>query len=143
MKKTMVLIACGKNKRPVRSAAKDLYIGELFKKTRALVEKQNQQFRILSALHGLVIPEQELEPYDYTLNGQSKSVKREWAAAVAEHLTIQCPLEWRYVIYAGRDYREFLVPLLQSAGFEIEIPLEGLEIGEQLSFLKKALIVGC
>lgn len=140
MKKTMVLIACGKNKRGEKSAAKDLYIGELFKKTRALVEKHKQEFRILSALHGLVHPEKELEPYDYTLNGKSKAVKREWAAQISKLLCLKNPHEWRFVIYAGRDYREFLVPTLISHGFDVEIPLEGLEIGQQLSFLKTALI---
>jgi hypothetical protein len=139
MKRTVALISCGKNKRAERSAAKDLYLGELFKKTRALVEKNGQPFRILSALHGLVKPGQELDPYDFTLNGQSKVDKREWAERVVAELAKGDPNEIRFVIYAGRDYRDPLVPMLQALGFEVEIPLLGMEIGEQLSHLKKQL----
>lgn len=139
MKKTLVLISCGKIKRAEKSAAQDLYTGELFKKIRSLVEKRNQPFHILSALHGLVPPLAELDPYEYTLAGKSKSVKREWAAGVAEMFTYYSPEEWRIEIFAGRDYREFLVPMMRDRGFEVEIPLEGLGIGEQLSFLKSAL----
>lgn len=102
-----------------------MYTGELFKKIRSLVEKRNQPFHILSALHGLVPPLAKLEPYEYTLTGKSKSVKREWAAGVAEMFNFYSPREWRIEVFAGRDYREFLVPMLRDRGFEVEIPHNG------------------
>lgn len=139
MKQTIALIACGKSKRNTKCAARDLYTGDLFKKTRALVERRNQMYYILSALHGLVSPLHQLEPYEYTLLGKSAALKKDWATEVMRELRFLDPNSWRIAIYAGRDYREFLLPMLREYGFEVEIPLERLEIGQQLSYLNAAL----
>jgi hypothetical protein len=37
-------------------------------------------------------------------------------------------------MFAGMRYREFLMDYLCDRGVDVEIPLEGLRIGEQLSW---------
>lgn len=36
--------------------------------------------------------------------------------------------------FAGKRYREYLVPLLQEVGYTVEVPLMGLRIGQQLAW---------
>lgn len=43
----------------------------------------------------------------------------------------------RVVILAGARYREFLVDAIRDKDVTVEIPLEGMRIGEQLRWLKR------
>lgn len=141
MKKTIALIACGKNKLPHAALAKELYIGELFKKARKYSENVHSSYYILSALHGLVDPNECLEPYNYTLNDLSKSEVVNWSNKVHHQLqqVISVDEVSDIYIYAGKNYRNHLVPLLLADGYKISLPLEGLGIGEQLSWFKSKL----
>lgn len=61
--------------------------------------------------------------------------RREWARRVIEQMRTKLPDCERIVILAGARYREFLMDYLRQRGVRVEIPLEGLRIGEQLSWL--------
>lgn len=61
--------------------------------------------------------------------------RRAWGERVAAQLTDAVPDLSRAVFLAGARYREFLAQHLASRGVEISIPMEGLRIGEQLSWL--------
>ena len=52
---------------------------------------------------------------------------------VAEKL----PKTERIVMLAGSRYREFVEPRLRGVGIRVDVPMEGLRIGEQLSWLKE------
>lgn len=134
---TLALVSCGKTKLSTPSKAKDLYVGDLFKKTRAYVEEQHDEWCILSALHQLVLPEQLLEPYEYTLIGKKKDVIHQWSQAVYEELKRKWSKDTEIYFYAGREYRKFLQPMLEAEGFKVFVPLQGLGIGEQLSWFKQ------
>lgn len=144
MKKTIALISCGKDKVDFNTLAKDLYTGDLFKKTRQYVEMQDQNFYILSALHGLTRPNEYLDPYDFTLVGADKAVKQRWASNVFRLFAyFHKPQDTVVAIYAGRDYRQYLVPQLEAAGYEVVLPLEGVGgIGKQKAFLKEKIEKG-
>ncbi len=91
---------------------------------------------ILSARHGLLDPDREIKPYDITLNRMSTEEIRSWSANVVVQLSERADLcADHFVILAGDRYRRFIVPHIQS----YEIPLQGLRIGQQLQFLKKAV----
>jgi hypothetical protein len=60
----IAVIACGARKAATPQPAKDLYVGTLFAKARAAVEALDIPWLILSAKHGLLNPEQVVEPYD-------------------------------------------------------------------------------
>ncbi|WP_405169409.1 DUF6884 domain-containing protein [Paenibacillus sp. FSL H3-0286] len=135
----IALISCGKNKLSNSAAAKDLYIGDLFKKARKYSEKHYDQYFILSALHELLDPETKIDPYDYTLNDLSKEQIISWSNNVHKQIIeiIDDSKEVEISIYAGDKYRKFLVPLLEQHGIKVNIPLKGLEIGKQLAWFKK------
>ncbi len=85
--KKIVLISCVSKKRPTKSKARDLYISPLFRKNLeyALKLKPDQIF-ILSAKYGLVSLEEEIEPYDLTLNTMSANEVKDWSKGVLSDL---------------------------------------------------------
>lgn len=42
-------------------------------------------------------------------------------------------------ILAGDRYREFLTPMLQARGVQVDVPMQGLRIGEQLRWLDRQM----
>lgn len=68
--------------------------------------------------------------------------KREWALKVYDQLQQRGLLEGEviFVIHAGRDYYEELLPLLEDhQNVSVEIPTEGLQIGKTKAWYKKRL----
>jgi hypothetical protein len=54
---------------------------------------------------------------------------------VAAQLAKAVPVLSRVVFLTGERYREFLVRPLADRGVEVLVPLQGLQIGEQLRWL--------
>lgn len=118
-------------------AAKDLYISDWFVKARAHVEQAGNEWFILSAEYGLVSPDTGIAPYERTLNTLGIADRRAWGAKVLKQLSPKLKGVDRVVILAGARYREFLVDAIRGKGLTVEIPLEGMRIGEQLRWLKR------
>jgi hypothetical protein len=134
---SLVLVSCVKNKLHRPAPARDLYTSPLFQKMRALAERANVPWFILSAQHGLVAPNQEIAPYELTLNTMGVEIRREWAARVLNALLPHLQGIDRIVFLAGARYREFLEEPLRTKGLSVTIPMEGLSIGRQLSWLSR------
>lgn len=79
--------------------------------------------------------EDMIGPYNYSMIDMSNFMRQMWATDILSNLKKEgCNLsEDEFVIIAGLRYREYLIPSLQN----VSIPLNGLNIGEQLSRLKK------
>lgn len=135
--RTIVLIACVGQKQGRPMPAQDLYTSAWFRKAAAYARRQADAWYILSAKHGLVLPENVIEPYDMTLNTMKPASRRTWALQALLRLYDKLKPGDRVIILAGKHYREFLVPSLEKWGCQVEIPLEGLRIGEQLSWFNK------
>lgn len=134
MMKKIVLISCVSQKLPRKAPAEAMYISTLFK----LNLKYAKQLKpdaifILSAKHGLLDLNQEIEPYNITLNKMSDSEKQAWAQKALNQLG-QCAnlQDDRFVFLAGKNYRKYLTPALRL----FDVPLAGLTIGKQLQTLK-------
>ncbi len=134
MKKRIVLISCVSQKLPHRAKAKDLYISTLFKLNLRYAEKLNPDgVYILSAKYGLLNLEQEINPYEQTLNNMRANEVKRWANQVIEQIKKICVIEeTEFVFLAGEKYRKYLLPHLNN----VQIPLKDLRIGEQLQLLK-------
>ena len=132
--KTIALISCVSQKLDCRAPVKDIYISPLFKKNKeyALLRKVDLIF-ILSGAHGLLAFNEEIDPYDMTLNDMSMREKGRWASKVFDQIKEQIPdyKEVKFIILAGTNYRSNLEPFLPHT----EIPLVGLPIGKQLQRL--------
>jgi hypothetical protein len=76
------LVGCVKKTLTHRAPAEDLYVSPLFVGRRRYVEGSCDRWFILSAEHGLVTPERELEPYDETApspSARSTAPPRRWS----------------------------------------------------------------
>ena len=133
--RTIVLVSCAKNKVSWRAKAKDLYASPLFKANLRYARTLDpDSVFVLSAKHGLVGLEQELDPYDLTLNEMPAEDVKRWAGSVLDQLRSAAdPQRDRIVFLAGERYRKYLLPHLPNH----EIPLLGMGIGQQMKFLKE------
>ncbi len=86
-------------------------------------------------------PDQIVEPYDETLMGAGVEAQKNWATIVAEQLRQVTNPKDTIIILAGKDYVEYLCPLLLSCN--VEPPLKGLRQGEQNRWLKDRLESVC
>lgn len=134
---SLYLVSCVGEKLAVRSPARDLYVSVWFEKARAFVESSGRPWFILSAKHGLVVPGEPIEPYDLTLNRMPAEERRKWADGVFEQLVPRLGGGRTVVFLAGKRYREFLVDRLISLGVRVEVPMQHMGIGQQLSWLGK------
>lgn len=135
----IALISCVKSKRPVRSHAIDLYTSSLFKKSVAFARQRAvDRIYILSAKHGLLSSEDEVDPYEQTLKGAAVAVRRTWAKQVVADLEKVANLkDDRFLILAGESYCQFIRPSIQHC----EEPLRGLKQGFRLQKLNQMLEV--
>lgn len=129
------LISCVSKKCSGPAPAKELYLSEWFKKARRFVEHAGCPWFVLSAEYGLVSPDQVLVPYDKTLNTMPISERRKWAEKVMTQIEEVVPQLELAVVLAGKRYREFLTGHLQRRNVAVDVPMEGLKIGEQLRWL--------
>ena len=132
------LISCTKSKLSHRAPARDLYSASSnFRKRVAYVEDSCDRWFVLSAKHHLVAPDDELEPYEQTLDGAPIATKRRWSEVVLHQLSeaLGEPRDHEFEIHAGRNYYDFgLADGLREAGALVDIPAEGLNIFELGSF---------
>jgi cytoplasmic iron level regulating protein YaaA (DUF328/UPF0246 family) len=130
-------ISCVGKKEKQACRARELYISDWFLKARKYVEASGSHWFILSAEYGLVAPDRVIAPYDRTLNTMPIAERRAWAQRVSKQIQAAMPRLSHVVILAGERYREFLANHLTERGVVVSVPMEGLGIGEQLSWLKK------
>lgn len=127
----VALVGCGKSKRAVRSRAEDLYTGGLFKLARRWAELEADRWFILSARHGAVAPEVELEPYETSMADLTRAERLAWGERVRATLAPLRVDGARFVALAGRAYVNAL------GMFGVEDPMTGLGIGRRLAWLKR------
>lgn len=132
-----ILVSCVQSKASSARPAGELYRSAWFRKARAWARATGDRWFVLSALHGLVPPTRELEPYNLTLNAIAKPDRDRWAARVLEQIRATIAPTEPIVILAGARYRETLEPELRRAGYVVEVPLRGLGIGEQMQELDR------
>lgn len=134
---TVALISCGKKKADAPTLAKDLYLSPRFRTARAIPETRGWGWYVLSALYGLVDPDQKIAPYDLTLMGAGRTHRRNWAAKVLQQIENTVEPGTQIVLLAGRDYTEFLAEGLRDKGYIVNEPLAGLRQGEQGAKLRR------
>ncbi len=142
---TIALVGCVASKLSKGATARDLYISPLFRARREYSERFADRWYILSALYGLVTPDDHLEPYDLALKQLNSQQRRDWANRVVtsldEHegdlagITVE--------IHAGGDYRHpLLIDALIKRGALISVPVTEPGIGPQINEYKRLMSGG-
>lgn len=127
------LVACVKAKasKPMRAA--DLYQSVWFRKARAYVEARQAPWYVLSALHGIIDPDDLVAPYEQTLATMSVHQRRAWGdRVVAQLIERGHGDDAQIVMLAGVRYRQ---PISDWLGERAIVPMKGLAIGQQLAWL--------
>lgn len=131
------LVGCVKTKLDRPAAAKDLYGSPLFRGRRTYVEQSCDRWFILSAKLGVVDPDDVIEPYEQTLKTASEGERRRWSQMVLTSLDVllgDCTAVV-FEMHAGADYVDHgLAAGLLERGAELEYPVKGLRMGEQLAW---------
>lgn len=135
--KKIVLISCVKKKRQHKAKASDLYDSPWFKLALRYARNQNpDSIFILSAEHGLLDLDTEIERYNTTLNKMKSAEREKWANRVVAQLKEKTDVKNdHFVFLAGQKYREKLISHIE----DYVIPMKDLGIGKQLQFLKRHL----
>ncbi|HAS8547655.1 TPA: DUF6884 domain-containing protein [Vibrio vulnificus] len=131
--KKIFLISCVSKKQDIKSKASELYTSPLFKLNYKYAMTQTPDaIYILSAEYGLVKTDEEIAPYDKTLNKMKSSEIKIWASQILDSLKkLENVNQCEFVILAGEKYRRYITSELPNH----TIPLEGLGIGKQLQKL--------
>ena len=132
----LYLVSCVAKKKRCLAPAMNLYESPWFNLARARVEREGAHWYILSAKYGLVHPKTEIAPYDETLNVMGVAQRLDWAARVKIQMDQMLPDADEVVVFAGQRYRENLAGYLQCRFNSVNVPMEGLRIGQQLRWLK-------
>jgi hypothetical protein len=136
---SVLLLGCVKLKRETPSRARDLYVSPLWQGRRAYAEASGLPWLILSAEHGLVGPDDPLEPYDRALTQLSAAARRSWGAAVVAQLVHRYDSlgGMTFEVHAGQPYRNAIEPGLTDAGARLVAPLQGLPLGHQVAWYRR------
>ncbi|MDH5700233.1 MAG: hypothetical protein OEZ41_09765 [Nitrospirota bacterium] len=134
---TVYLVSCVSQKQAESALGRELYVSVWFRKAQDYVEALGCPWFILSAEYGLVSPDQVIAPYEKTLNAMLVSARRQWAIRVLAQLDEVVPNLSQVVFLAGKRYREFLEGHLRNHNIGVSVPMDGLRIGEQLSWLSR------
>lgn len=127
------LIPCSKSKADQPCSAREMYWpSELFRGAFETAIAQGQRPLIVSALYGLLQPDQIITPYDVTLKGQTPFQRRHWAAPLVFGdggiLSLASPGD-SFVSYMGENYAQYVVGFLRGRGYTVEEPLKGMKQG--------------
>jgi hypothetical protein len=140
----VALIACCKRKLDQETRAERLYQGTLFKASLAYARHiRADHILILSAKYGAIHLDEIIQPYDLSLTTMTVHQRRQWAqlaiARINARLRLSAgssdPLSFRWLILAGKLYRDPLLPHLGPLA-TLQIPLAGLPIGKQVAWLQ-------
>jgi len=112
---------------------------DLFRKAYAYAVKNYDFVAILSAKYGLLFPDDRIVPYNLTLNDMSSYEVKEWTEKVFKQMNKRLQLSdfSKAFFHAGKRYRQYLIPKLESIEIHCEVPLRNLGIGKQKVWYKE------
>ena len=122
----LIVIPCSKQKQDRRAPLRELYTGPHFRAALAwaLTVAPADRVLVLSALYGLRQLDDELSPYDYTIQDR----KRNKPTFPPPPLPVGMRRRGFMVSVCGREYDEWLRPDFN--------PVAGLGIGQRLAWFK-------
>ena len=121
-KRVLVITACSQTKLgntpKVKTKAKDMYQGKLFKLTRKLCESYKWDYVIISAKYGLLFPEEEIEGYEKVLKTK-KDIEEVKLKVIPKLKKIITDYD-NIIVIAGKNYREVIKELVDDKFFFIK-----------------------
>lgn len=126
------LVGCASQKLKRPALARELYVSTLFRKASAHAEANSDVWYILSAKHGLLNPDQIVEPYDVKLGTKAAGPIHAWGQRVRDQLEFRHPDEdIELLALAGGQY----IYAFYNGPWKVSDPLKGMGIGQRLAWL--------
>lgn len=130
------LVGCGSAKRDDPSPARDLYTSGYFSKKREYAEELADRWYVLSAEHGILLPDSTIDPYDTSIDDLDQEELESWSSTVIETISLLEDDAIEIDLLAGRGYIEPIRDGLDDLGHDVNEPFaETSGIGEQLALL--------
>ena len=129
----LCIIACGKNKRKVKSKASELYIGTSFVVRRDWAKSNFENWCILSAKYGIVFPDDILDPYDVSIKDLSNEQRKRLFEKSLMIIQNNLPSVNHFYLILPAGYAEFS-KYLDRIG-DVIFPTKGLQGRQILHFL--------
>jgi hypothetical protein len=149
----IALVGCGSAKVDVEDGdtvpAKALYDSNYFRLKREYAETCCDKWQILSAKHGLLSPDEEIESYDASLSPRSDSYigdyeAGKWAVRTSNAISVFDSVQAihaHYVVLAGEDYVTHIEDELANLR-HVEFPFRSDDlggIGDQMGWLREQI----
>jgi len=137
VKSRIALISCTSSKKAYKCPARELYSeSPRFRLAYTFAKLVADKIFILSAKYGLVAEDRVIEPYNETLKEKNVQERQKWGDMVIRELRKVSDLaNDEFVILAGRDYYENLIPHLNC----FWLSLKGKKIGGQKQELERLI----
>jgi uncharacterized protein DUF6884/GIY-YIG catalytic domain-containing protein len=131
-----VLVGCVSGKEPTARPARELYRTPLFRARRRYAEASGLPWLIVSALYGIVDPDEVIEPYNVQITDLDASARRDLAEGVVATLEDRFGelAGLAFEVHAGDAYVQMLELALRPRNATLLRPLRGLGIGKQLGW---------
>ena len=128
----MFSLSCSKSKLNNKAPARELYTGQLFKKAVTWAERHGHHWFVISALHGLVRADQELDPYNFTVKDWRGAREREsWAhRTITSELTRYAAKGSHAFLIMPTRYRTYIETELHRQAITYENPVAGRPTNE-------------
>jgi hypothetical protein len=137
----LTLVSCCGPKLDRIAPARDLYRSPMFQKSARWAERKGDSWLVLSARHGLIRPDEMLEPYNQTLKAMTKAQRDAWARQVVTQMrswaSDRSVTSLHVTLLAGATYATW-TPLAHDLARVVQ-PLQGMSIGYRLKWLTEQL----
>jgi len=131
----VALVGCGKSKAAEARPAAELYTGPLFQAARRYAVATCDDWLILSAKHGVVLPDDVIAPYELALTSMRLDERAMWGRHAASAIAYRYrEVSVCFIGLAGEPYLDAVDGRLDGV---LERPLEGLQVGERLRWFNE------
>lgn len=124
-------ISCGRAKRHFSCRARNMYIGSIFLKSQLYAEERFDEWYILSAKHGLLNPNDKIDPYDEKLTTKNN---KEWSEMVVRQIDERFKND-NLNFLCGELYIKKLFPLINNPNKKLLF--DDLKMGETMEAINK------
>jgi hypothetical protein len=142
----VAIIGCCKQKAAKPGPAREVYASQHFRVALEWAERFHDRVFIASTKLGLLVPGQEIEPYDHSFSTNSiakaptriaDGARRMWGRKVAADLRRRVRLTDELVIVLGKEYWEVITPHL--APIRWSVPFEHDRLASRSAAMRKEL----
>lgn len=128
----VIAVMCGQRKVNYACCAEELYCGSLFKAAKGWAKRHAIEWFIVSAKHGLLLPQTIVAPYDVKLgkgaNALNKQQQSQWAEQTRKLIEERYGKR-RIVCLCSKEYESAF------SGLNCYFPLQRMGIGKRIKWL--------